>query len=184
MCYNGVKGIGFVQVGYTPLNFIYGDGNIHTTIVDLAKWDLDLSHFDYLGLMEKNPAENIRELLWAPVKTQSRAQVNYGAGWNLLHSKYEDEVEEKGKQVTKKFESSAEYHHGVWLGWRSYFARGTRWLVPAEGENVDPNTWESLGIIILTNSSLFKTELLAKHISQIYWGTLKKDNIMNRFDLE
>lgn len=188
-CYHGVKGTGFVPVGYTSLNFIYGDGNVHSTIVDLAKWDLNLHQLDCLGLVtkvesSKTAADSIRELLWAPVKIQNRAQVEYGAGWNLLHNKYEDDVEEKGKQVTKRFESRAEYHRGEWLGWRSYFARGTRWVVPADGKNVDPKTWESLGIIILTNCSLFKTERLAQHISQIYWGKLKKDNIMNRFDLE
>lgn len=187
MCYNGVKGIGFVPVGYTPLNFIYGDGNVHSNIVDLAKWDLLLHSLDYLGLVKKqesseNAEDGVRELLWAPAKVRNRKQVNYGAGWNLLRNKYEGDVYESGVKVTKKFESRAEYHRGEWLGWRSYFARGTRWLVPKKGENIDSKTWESLGIIILSNCSQVNTCKIARSISQIDWGPLKKDNIMNSFN--
>ena len=49
----------FVPVGYTPLNFITGDGNVHSTIRDLAKWEKFLHTLDY-----HLPA---RELLWSPV---------------------------------------------------------------------------------------------------------------------
>jgi CubicO group peptidase (beta-lactamase class C family) len=186
-CYNGVQGLGFVPVGYTPLNFIYGDGNVHSNIVDLAKWDLLLHSLDYLGLVTKqdsseNAPEGVRELLWAPAKIRNRKHVNYGAGWNLLRNKYEGDVEENGVKVTKKFESRAEYHRGEWLGWRSYFARGTRWLVPERGKNIDEKTWESLGIIVLSNSSQLNTCRIARHISQNYWGQWKKDNIINRLE--
>jgi CubicO group peptidase (beta-lactamase class C family) len=186
LCYNGVKGVGFVPVGYTPLNFIYGDGNVHSSIVDLAKWDLWLHSLEYHGLVRQQSSENagegIRELFWAPAKVRSRKQVNYGAGWNLLRNKYEGDAYENGVKVTRKFESRAAYHRGEWLGWRSYFARGTRWLVPKSGENINPETWESLGIIILSNSSQVNTCKIARSISQIDWGPLKKDNIMNSFN--
>jgi len=45
-CYNAVKDKGFVPVGYSPMNFVYGDGNIHSTIVDMAKWDRHLTRLD------------------------------------------------------------------------------------------------------------------------------------------
>ena len=45
-CYNRVSGQGFVPVGYTPMNFITGDGNVHSTIVDLAMWEKFLNEFD------------------------------------------------------------------------------------------------------------------------------------------
>ena len=186
-CYNGVKGKGFIPVGYTPMNFIYGDGNIHSTIIDLARWDMNLQRLDYAARFarkerDKIALSRIRDQLWAPVRLKNHKRVDYGAGWNLLSSKYEDQVEENGKQVTKTYDSRAEYHRGVWLEWRSYIARGTRWLIPEEGGDVDPNTWESLGIIVLSNTARFNTCKIAQHISQIYWGGLKKDNIMNRFN--
>jgi len=197
-CYNGVKGTGFIPVGYTPLNFIYGDGNVHSTIVDLAKWDWHLDRLDYFGLVKKEnfwrPAqveksskrarESYRELLWEPAKIKNNKQVHYGAGWHLLRNKYEDDVEENGKPVTKTFESRTEYHRGVWLGWRGYFARGVRWVIPEDGKNIDPKTWESLGIIVLGNCSQVNTCLIAQQISQLYWGKWKKDNIMNNFNCE
>ncbi len=124
---------------------------------------------------------NFRDLLWSPVRLKNRKRVNYGAGWNLLSNKYEDEVEENGKLVTKNFESRAEYHRGVWLGWRSYIARANRWVVPEGNAEIDPNSWESLGIVVLSNNGQFNACRIAQHISRIYWGDLKKDNIMNRF---
>mgnify|MGYP003295939154 CR=1 FL=1 len=186
-CYAPVKGQGYVPVGYTPLNFVYGDGNIHSTILDLAKWEMNLQNIEYGAICTKTESDRaafnqISDLLWAPVRLKNHKRVNYGAGWNLLSNKYEDEVEEKGRLVTKDFESRAEYHRGVWLGWRSYIARGTRWVVPKAGKDIDPKTWESLGIVVLRNTSKFNACRIAQYISRVYWGPLIKDNIMNRFN--
>jgi CubicO group peptidase (beta-lactamase class C family) len=172
-CYNRVSGR-FVPVGYTPLNFINGDGNIHSTIVDMAKWERNLHELEFNA---------IRELFWEPVKVKSRKKQHYGAGWKLVTNKYEEEVEVKGKTVTRKYESRAEYHRGIWLGWRSFFARGSRWPVPKAGKPVDPKTMESLGIVVLSNAVFdhkqFTTCSIAQEISKVYW---KSDNIMNRFN--
>jgi CubicO group peptidase (beta-lactamase class C family) len=184
-CYNRVDGH-FVPVGYTPLNFITGDGNVHSTIVDLAKWERNLHE------LEVNP---VRDLLWAPVQIKKRKQVNYGAGWNLLHDKYEEEVEVNGRRVTRKYERRAEYHRGIWLAWRSFFARGTRWPIPEAGKSFDPKTVEtlgidrktmdSLGIVVLSNAVFdhkrFTTCHIAQEISRVYW---EKGNIMNKFNCE
>ena len=172
-CYNRMSGH-FVPVGYTPLNFITGDGNFHSTIVDLAKWERNLHELEF------NP---VRELLWTPVKVKSRKKQNYGAGWQLLNDKYKDEVEVKGRLVTRKYERRAEYHRGIWLGWRSFIARASRWPVPEAGKTIDPKTMESLGIVVLSNAIFdheqFTTCHIAQEISRLYW---KKDNIMNKFN--
>jgi CubicO group peptidase (beta-lactamase class C family) len=176
-CYNrGSEG--FVPIGYTPMNFINGDGNVHSTIVDLAIWENLLTKLDDVS----DPANSggLRETLWSPVKIKNRKQVNYGWGWNLLSDKYEVKV--KGKGVTRRYESRAEYHRGEWLAWRGYIARGSRWVVPKAGKRIDPNTFESLGIIVLSNNNLFNTCRVAQDISRVYWGPLKKDNIMNNFN--
>jgi len=176
-CYNRVGGR-FVPVGYTPLNFIVGDGNVHSTIRDLAKWEKFLHSLDY-----NLPA---RELLWAPVLIKNRKQVNYGAGWRLLREKYEDQVKVRGKLVTRKHEYRAEYHRGEWLGWRSFIARGSRWVVPEAGKSIDAKRAESLGIIVLSNADFgdkqFTTCRIAQEISKVYLGKWKKDNIMNKFN--
>ena len=48
-CYNRVDGR-YVPVGYTPLNFITGDGNVHSTIKDLLRWELTLSLIELVEL--------------------------------------------------------------------------------------------------------------------------------------
>ena len=55
-CYNRV-GKRFVPVGYTPLNFITGDGNVHSTIKDLLRWELSLHVNDIMGLCFPEEAE-------------------------------------------------------------------------------------------------------------------------------
>jgi CubicO group peptidase (beta-lactamase class C family) len=176
-CYNRVSGH-FVPVGYTPLNFITGDGNIHSTIVDLAKWERNLYELDF------NP---VRELLWTPVQVKSRKKQHYGAGWRLLRDKYEEQVKVRSKLVTKRYEFRAEYHRGEWLGWRSFIARCSKWI-PEAGTSIDAKRAESLGIIVLSNADFgdkqFTTCRIAQEISKLYLGKWKKDNIMNRFNCD
>jgi CubicO group peptidase (beta-lactamase class C family) len=174
--YNRVSGQGFVPVGYTPLNFITGDGNVHSTIVDMAIWEKLLNVLDD----ESIPTDSggLREALWRPAKLKSGKRVDYGWGWHLLNDKYEAKV----KGVTMKYESRAEYHRGIWLAWRSYIARGSRWIVPKPGKKIDPKTYESLGIIVMSNTNQYGTCRIAQEISRVFWGPLKKDNIMNNFN--
>jgi CubicO group peptidase (beta-lactamase class C family) len=173
-CYNRVSGGNFVPVGYTPLNFITGDGNFHSTIVDLAKWERNLHELEF------NP---VADLLWKPGKVRSRKKQNYGAGWKLLRDKHETEVEVDGKPVMMKYERRADYHRGTWLGWRNFIARGSRWPVPKPGKKVNPKTVESLGIVVLSNSRFgheqFTTCRIAQEISKLYW---KRNNIMRQLN--
>lgn len=192
-CYNAVKDKGYVPVGYSPLNFIYGDGNIHSTIVDMAKWDAHLTQLDYITVCDslakgEQSASEARSVLWSPAKLRQRKQAEYGAGWNLIRNKYKDQVKENGRTVTKTFASRAEHHRGLWLGWQNNIARAQKWVAPPEGEYVDPTTWENMGIVILTNNTVpgphaeFYACALARQISRLCWGAFKKDNIMNRVD--
>jgi CubicO group peptidase (beta-lactamase class C family) len=189
-CYNAVKDKGFVPVGYSPMNFVYGDGNIHSTIVDMAKWDRHLTRLDRRTIFKSRATSgeegvNARSILWEPAKLLHQKQTEYGAGWNLLRNKYKDNVKENGRSVTRSFASRAEYHRGLWLGWQNYIARAQKWMLPAEGERADPATWESMGIVVLTNNTApaahkeFYPCALAKQIAQLYWGHFKEDNIIN-----
>ena len=189
-CYNIVKDKGFVPVGYSPMNFIYGDGNIHSTIMDMAKWDHYLSTLDRKTIFDSHakgekPAVHARSILWEPAKLLHQEQPEYGAGWNLLRNRYKDNVKENGRRVMRTFESRAEYHRGEWLGWQNYIARAQKWMLPAEGKQVDPETWESMGIVVLTNNTApavhqeFYPCALAKQIAQLYWGHFTEDNIIN-----
>lgn len=182
-CYNHVRGEGFVPVGYTQLNYIYGDGNVHSTIMDLLKWEVALHRMDYHTMCSTpeygyRDLKRIRDLMWTPVKAHNK-QVNYGAGWNLLLERMK--VKEKGGEAFKIHESTAEFHRGEWLAWRSYIARATRGVLRKDG-TMNPKTWETLGIVVLTNNKQFNACAALQKISQVYWGTLIRDNIMNRFN--
>jgi CubicO group peptidase (beta-lactamase class C family) len=182
-CYNRVRGEGFVPVGYTPLNYIYGDGNVHSTIMDLLKWEVALHRLDYHTMCstpERGYADlkRIRDLMWSPVKSRNK-QVNYGAGWNLLLER--SKVKENGRATSRIREMTAEFHRGEWLAWRSYIARATRGFLRKD-QSMDPTTWQSLGIVVLTNNKQFNACAVLQKISQVYWGDLIKDNIMNRFN--
>jgi CubicO group peptidase (beta-lactamase class C family) len=124
-CYNHVSGQGFVPVGYTPMNFITGDGNVHSTIVDMAIWENLLNKLDDLSVHPDSGG--IREILWRPVKIKNRKHVNYGWGWNLLRDKYQVKV----KGVTRKYESCAEYHRGGGVGGAGQGRRAAHPLVRA-----------------------------------------------------
>ena len=190
-CYNRVNGR-FVPVGYTPLNFITGDGNVHSTIKDLLRWELSLSLVDMMGLCfpeeAKKESEGIdfRELLWTPVSISRNRHVNYGAGWNLRKDRFKKTVEGRHGPETITYRTRTEYHRGEWLGWRNFFARGSRWPEPKPGKNVDPRKLESLGIIVLSNADFgdkqFTTCRIAQDISRLYWGRWKKENIMANFN--
>lgn len=190
-CYNRVNGR-FVPVGYTPLNFITGDGNLHSTIIDLLRWELSLSLIDMIGLCFPEEAKkisdgiNFREVLWTPVVIKKGKQVNYGAGWNLRKDKFKRVDMTRRGPVMTAYEARTEFHRGEWLGWRNFFARAARWPIPKPGKNVDPKKLESLGIIILSNADFgdkqFTTCRIAQEISRLYWGKFKKDNIMNNFN--
>jgi CubicO group peptidase (beta-lactamase class C family) len=189
-CYNAVKDRGFVSVGYSPMNFIYGDGNIHSTVADMAKWDHYLTTLDRQTVFGSNAKGgsamvSARSIMWEPAKLLHQKQTEYGAGWFLLRNKYKDNIREHGRKVTKSFASRAEYHRGEWLAWENHIARAQKWMLPEKGKRVDPKTWESMGIVVLTNNTApaayqeFYPCTLAKQIAQLYWGTYYEDNIIN-----
>jgi hypothetical protein len=72
------------------------------------------------------------------------------------------------------------HHRGEWLGWRHYWARAATWAVPKAGKDVDPETFKSLTIIVLSNADFgdkeFTTCRIAHDISRVIW---KGHNIMN-----
>lgn len=94
------KGENYEIVDFTPMNLIYGDGSINSTIKDLAKWDAAL----YKKKLVKT--ETLRQA-FAPGKLDDGNATNYGYGWYV-------------KQTPNGSELS---HGGAWEGFRNFIVR-------------------------------------------------------------
>lgn len=84
----------------TYLDGVYGQGRMHSTTLDLFKWDQALSS-DFLSDAE-------RELVFTSQKTSNAEDTCYGYGW------YVNEHPDYGKIV---------YHTGDWTGYRTRIER-------------------------------------------------------------
>lgn len=94
------KGETYEDVDYTPLNLIYGDGSINSTIEDLAKWDAAL-------YSEKIVKVATLKSALTPAKLNDGKTTNYGFGWFV-------------KETPHGLETS---HSGGWAGFRNYIVR-------------------------------------------------------------
>lgn len=94
------KGDVYANVDYTPLNLIYGDGSINSTLEDLAKWNAAL---DTEKLIK---AETLKQA-FEPGKLNDGKPTNYGFGWFVKNTPY-------GLETS---------HSGGWAGFRTFIAR-------------------------------------------------------------
>jgi CubicO group peptidase (beta-lactamase class C family) len=70
------QGDGFKPADRNPENYVYGDGQVNSTVEDLAKWDQSL----YSETLVK--ASTLKEA-FAPGQLNDGTPVNYGFGWGL-----------------------------------------------------------------------------------------------------
>jgi CubicO group peptidase (beta-lactamase class C family) len=90
----------FKPIDYTPLNLIYGDGNVNTTIGDMIKWDQALYTEKLAG------AAALQEAFTRGTLTDGK-KFDYGFGWAIRQRHGMDSVE----------------HGGSWVGFRSSIVR-------------------------------------------------------------
>ena len=94
------EGEGFKNIDYTPLNLIYGDGNVNTTVEDMYRWDQAL-------YTEKLVSHATLRQAFTPAKLNDGSPTKYGFGWLI------DDV--NGLQVVG--------HGGSWVGFRTSILR-------------------------------------------------------------
>ena len=93
-------GSGFSNADYTPLNRIYGDGNVNTSVEDMYKWDQAL-YTDRL-VKQSTLAE-----AFTSTKLNNGALSDYGFGWGIETW--------LGRRAVS--------HGGAWAGFRTYIMR-------------------------------------------------------------
>lgn len=94
------KGESYEDVDYTPLNLIYGDGSINSTLEDLVKWDAAL----YTEKLIKT--QTLRQA-FTPGKINDGKPTNYGFGWFVKQTPHGQELS----------------HSGGWAGFRNFIVR-------------------------------------------------------------
>jgi len=93
-------GGGFRDADYTPLNRIYGDGNVNTSLEDMFKWDQAL----YTDRLVK---QSTLAAAFTPGTLNNGSRTNYGFGWTI--------AEENGVRMV--------LHGGAWVGFRTNITR-------------------------------------------------------------
>jgi CubicO group peptidase (beta-lactamase class C family) len=105
--YTGMCGV-YREIDYTPLNLIYGEDGIYTTIDDMYQWD---------QAMEKDKLVKHETLLeaFSPRRMNNGECTTYGFGWRLGETLGSGDVS----------------HDGWWAGFRTYILRvlGRRFTV-------------------------------------------------------
>ena len=97
-------GSGFANADYSPLNRIYGDGNVNTSLEDMFKWDQAL----YTETLVKQAT---LERAFQPMTLNDGKQSSYGFGW----------------RITSWNNQRVLTHGGSWAGFRTAIVR-----VPSE----------------------------------------------------
>jgi CubicO group peptidase (beta-lactamase class C family) len=92
--------LGYRVADYSPLNRIYGDGNVNTSTDDMFKWDQAL-YTDQL-VKQSTLAE-----AFTPVKLNDGSSAPYGFGWRV--------VDANGLKMLS--------HGGSWVGFRAHIVR-------------------------------------------------------------
>lgn len=96
-----------IDIDYSPLNRIYGDGNINASARDMAGWLLSL---DGEALL----TEESRRLAWSAPTLPDGTESDYGFGWVLSHENGEAVVSHEGGWVG--FHTVVEYYPSRKLG--------------------------------------------------------------------
>lgn len=94
------EGKKIVDVDYDPLNYIYGDGGVHSTILDLYKWDQAL-------YTERLVSASTLQQAFKSGQLADGSDIDYGFGWEI------------GKYRRQRFVK----HDGSWAGFRTMIVR-------------------------------------------------------------
>lgn len=155
----------------TDFNYIHGDGNVHSTIEDMMKWQLACNRIDDLEqlcgtddgpLIKKSTFLDVFEPLIQKrrILRYTPKPSGYAAGFFIY--RYDN----------ANVNDFALYHGGDWLGFHSYVARTQ---VQFSREGIAPQDSKRISIVVLSNNELLSPErpesvwTLLKETTEIFW---------------
>jgi len=138
------------EIDYTPYNYIYGDGNVNTTLRDMEKWDRAMQVIykseDYPGQTPLVSEEVVREAFRTKLTTTDHKNIKYSFGWYWGHA--------RGKRLM--------WHSGRWFGFRTAIIRFY-------------TTSPRLTVIMFSNNMFLSSNYLACRIARVYVKELKHE---------
>lgn len=150
----------FHDIDYTPLNNIYGDGNVYSTLRDMKKWDQALQ-----AIFKPRPGddplvkeESIKEALSKKHPTNLHPAIDYTSGW--FFGAYRG-----GNGKSKKLM----WHSGGWAGFRTMILRF-----------YNPRR---LTVIVLANNMHLPSSTIACRIAKVFLKEPQADS-PTRLDLD
>lgn len=155
----------------TQFNYIHGDGNVHSTLVDMVKWQIACNRIDDMegpDVTGRSPLVKRSTFLqvFAPAIGRQRLlrytppTDGYSAGFFIY------------RYNNRNVNDFVLYHSGDWLGFHSYVVRAQ---VQFHREGVAPQDRKRISVVVLSNTQLFAPNrrvnavTIAKQIARLYW---------------
>jgi CubicO group peptidase (beta-lactamase class C family) len=165
LCYRK-NGTEYVSIkGDTRYNCINGDGNVHSTIYDMVKWQKALNRIDDLDkfflagfprlITEQTFLDVFRPLIQNNERLRYQpGRKGYSAGFHIYRFQ------------NRNVSDFAIHHGGEWLGFQSYLMRGQ---VRFKKARILRGQARRISVVVLSNLYSLDSGKIAQDLAQIYW---------------
>jgi CubicO group peptidase (beta-lactamase class C family) len=154
----------------TQFNYIHGDGNVHSTMADMMKWQIacnridELEDLDVTGrgpLIKRSTFLTVFEpLIQRYTVLRYRPPTSgYSAGFFIY------------RYINRNVSDFVLHHSGDWLGFHSYVVRAQVQF----REGIAPENWKRISVVVLSPTQLLaptrrvNAVKIAKRIARLYW---------------
>jgi len=170
LCYNRLKEKYVSIESDTQYNSIHGDGNVHSTIEDLMKWQIACNRIDDSEsvsasrvplLIEKSTFLAVFDPLSNKPLSYRARDVDYAAGFNIYRVENENG------------NAFALHHTGSWLGFNSYLVRAQ-----VQFDHDGTTEQKRISIVVLPNNAQLSFDsainpfTIAQDLARLYWESL------------
>lgn len=154
-------GAGFTDVTLSPLDSIYGDGNIYSTVCDVATWLhalLTIYLNDDQQFRKKVISQKRMKRVFSQVLLKNREKFAYGMGWMIFNTAdLKKAANPRARFKDSDFKLDVVMHTGFWKGVRTLLG-----ILPTRGNG-------TIGIL-LSNNGDFQPCAEANKVAKVYFS--------------